>query len=188
MTKRERHGKTNSSAYRIWQGMRARCANPKNRAYKNYGGRGIDVCHDWQSFNSFYADMGDPPDGMTLERLDNDKGYSKANCQWSPRLDQNNNKRNNMFIAMDSENLTLSQWCRRYDVKYITAYNRIVSGWTPERAIKTPETRLSTCFVVLDGEKMTLRQASEKTGIAYGTLKWRRRLGKTLFAPVRSNG
>jgi hypothetical protein len=79
--------------YTTWLGMLQRCLNPRNPGFHNYGGRGIIVCKRWHKFENFYADMGDPPDGLTLDRKDNDKGYSPQNCKWSTRLEQVHNRR-----------------------------------------------------------------------------------------------
>jgi hypothetical protein len=87
------HGMKNTSIWIIWMGMLARCNNPKNKAYKNYGGRGIKVCKEWHTFVSFYADMGDRPANLQLDRIDNDKGYFKENCRWITSKENNNNKR-----------------------------------------------------------------------------------------------
>jgi len=79
--------------------MIQRCTNPKCRRYKDYGGRGITVCTRWLKFENFYADMGECPPGMTLERKDNNKGYYKANCRWATNKEQGNNKRNNRLLT-----------------------------------------------------------------------------------------
>jgi len=73
--------------------MRARCNNPKNAAYKNYGGRGISVCKRWDSFQAFLEDMGERPENLTLERKDNDGNYEPENCCWDTRSNQNKNQR-----------------------------------------------------------------------------------------------
>lgn len=88
------HGKSSSQVYNIWTLMVQRCTNEKCNGYENYGGRGVTVCQQWlESFEKFYEDMGDKPDGYSLDRIDNEKGYSKNNCKWSTRHEQSINTR-----------------------------------------------------------------------------------------------
>ena len=87
------HGLYATRAYHSWYNMLQRCNNPKNRAYKNYGNRGITVCKRWANFENFFDDMGERPDGLTIERRNNELGYFKENCSWATRTEQNKNMR-----------------------------------------------------------------------------------------------
>jgi hypothetical protein len=87
------HGMTNTKEYIVWKNMKARCDDIKHKAYPNYGGRGIGYDNLWGTFEGFYSDMGDCPDGLTLDRLDVNLGYTKDNCEWASNFQQGINRR-----------------------------------------------------------------------------------------------
>jgi hypothetical protein len=91
-----KHGYHKTRIYSRWEGMIQRCTNPNAKGYSNYGGRGITVCERWRDFRNFLADMGEPPDKLTLERIDNDGNYCPENCRWDTYKQQHNNKRTNL--------------------------------------------------------------------------------------------
>lgn len=87
------HGKSNTKIYYIWADMVGRTTRPTHARYSDYGGRGITVCDRWRDFANFYADMGDRPEGRSLDRIDNDRGYSPDNCRWATAVEQRANRR-----------------------------------------------------------------------------------------------
>lgn len=87
------HGQSNTRTYRAWTNMKARCLDVNHQAYHNYGARGITVCERWMTFEPFLEDMGFCPEGLEIERMDNDDGYYKENCKWATRSEQQSNKR-----------------------------------------------------------------------------------------------
>ena len=133
-----KHGATSNGKqtpeYSAWLGMRDRCNNTNNQNYNDYGGRGISVCDRWDnSFENFFADMGKKPDGMTLDRIDNSKGYSPENCRWASYKQQANNRREKKISVMYElfgETKTLCAWAKdpRCVVCYQTLYYRVVTA------------------------------------------------------------
>lgn len=135
-----KHGKVGSRIYSIWNAMRQRCTNPRNPAYQSYGGRGITVCAEWlMSFPAFFADMGTPPKGHSLDRKNNSLGYSKANCHWATKKQQGNNRRSNVLLTCKGRTQTLMQWADELGVTDQCISSRIKSGWPIELALSTPK-------------------------------------------------
>lgn len=107
---RYRHGMAGTKIYNIWSEMIARCCRPSHARFSDYGGRGIEVAEEWRDFVKFYADMGDRPEGKSLERKNNDLGYSKSNCEWATSVAQNTNKRNNRYLEAFGMSMPITWW------------------------------------------------------------------------------
>lgn len=112
------HGDRKSKEYNTWCGIKARCYNPNNSRFKDYGRLG--VCARWlESYENFLEDMGRAPSkNHSIERIDNNKGYSPQNCKWATRIEQANNKRTNVRVDLNGDKVSLAQWCGYYKLPY----------------------------------------------------------------------
>jgi hypothetical protein len=121
-----------------WESMKTRCLNPKDLRYKNYGGRGVKICDLWKnSFKNFLDDMGERPEGKTLDRINTDGNYEPSNCRWSSNREQCNNKRNNIFISHQNKTMSLMDWCRSLNLRYRNALYLHNKGLSLEEIILT---------------------------------------------------
>jgi hypothetical protein len=129
-----------TKTYYVWRSMRHRCLNPKNASWKHYGGRGIAVCEKWANdYDAFFQDMGEAPAGMSLERLDVNKGYFPENCVWATDVEQGRNRRNNKILTHNGKTMCLSEWaeflgigtdtlCRRLNVYKMPINKALTQG------------------------------------------------------------
>ena len=115
----------NAVEYRAWYGMQQRCTNTRHPYYADYGARGITVCDRWKSFTNFLEDMGQCPAGLTLERKDNEQGYSPENCEWATRHAQQNNRRNTVFLTHEGKTQPLSVWAKELGINPKTLSGRL---------------------------------------------------------------
>lgn len=130
-----------SPTYQAWLQMLGRCNNPSDRLWHNYGARGITVCERWRHFENFIADMGERPEGLTLRRLDPDKGYCVENCQWAPRLTKNDQKWGTQTIMCDGAELPLSEAARLKGISIALLRYRLAAGWPPDKALQPAQPR-----------------------------------------------
>lgn len=135
--KTQKHGMSNSPEYRSWHMMIYRCTSDKYNGYRLYKGRSISVCERWLCFNNFLSDMGNRPDGATLDRINNDDGYCPENCRWASRSEQSNNRRSSRtLLTIEGVTRSICEWSEQPNaVQKSTILRRILAGRTPEEAV-----------------------------------------------------
>ena len=121
--------------YHIWDAIRQRCNNPNNKGYKDYGGRGIRMSEEWNSYEKFIAYVGRrPSEDMSLDRINNDGNYEPGNVRWATQAQQDANKRNSRKVEFRGEIKCLFEWVKELGLNYGTVHNRLDYGWTAEEA------------------------------------------------------
>lgn len=130
-SKRRRvHGLAGSREYNAWKCARDRCANQNHPSFSRYGGRGIYMADRWaNSFEQFLEDMGPCPQGLTLDRTDNDGPYAPDNCRWITQLAQCQNTRKALHVTHDGQTLSLREWARQTGIPYSTLRKRYQRGY-----------------------------------------------------------
>lgn len=138
-----KHGMCETPEYLVWNGMRDRCSDPRNKRWARYGGRGISVCERWQTFENFYADMGPRPSAKhQLDRVWNDGNYEPDNCRWATIAVQASNRCDNRVVTALGQTRTLSEWARISGMTTKTISRRLNIGWQPDRAVtEKPDAR-----------------------------------------------
>lgn len=132
------HRMTGSPEHRVWHLMIQRCTNPKATQAIHYHGRGIKVCDRWRSFENFYADMGPRPEGMTLDRIDNDGDYDLGNCRWATNEVQSRNKRSNRWVTFQGKRMCITDALKLVNLDVSSFYARLKKGWSVDRALSQP--------------------------------------------------
>jgi len=125
-----KHGQSKSDTYSSWVSMRGRCSNLNDKNWKYYGGKGVGICARWDSFENFLADMGERPDGKTLDRLDSSKGYSPENCRWATKLEQMRNRSISPRVVKDGVEMSLYDACNLEGLDYKTVLKQVKKGIT----------------------------------------------------------
>lgn len=167
--------------YTILAGMKQRCYYPKNKEYKSYGGKGITVCEEWLNYESFkrWAIENGYNDGLTIDRIDNTKGYCPSNCRWVSAKEQSLNRTDNRRLEFNGCKLTMVEWADKLGISIQTLSNRINTyGWSVERALTEPVKRLvkgrRLGFDFLNTEYITknksISRISKETGIPKSTI------------------
>lgn len=143
LNKDNQQSRKNKAAYlrreqSVWRNMMDRCNNPTNKGYATYGGRGITVCKRWWKFENFFADMGRIPKGHTLERRNNDKGYSPSNCVWATKDAQARNRSDNVWLTANGKRMVQSDWAALLGTTPAVIAHRLRNGWTEQDACTKP--------------------------------------------------
>lgn len=178
----------------ILYGMKKRCYNPNSSSYSNYGGRGIEICDEWlNDTNSFvtWALGNGYNENLTIERIDNNGNYEPSNCKWITRVEQANNKRNNVHVQIDGQEVNLSELAKALGLAGATIYTRYYSGLRGIELIRLSDKRKKQeSLVDISGEIYNLRELSEVSGIKYSTIKGRYLQGdrgERLIRPLEKN-
>lgn len=167
-----KHNRHNTTEYHIWEGMKQRCLNPNNPSYPNYGGRGIKISKRWLSFSNFYEDMGDRPSSKhSINRIDNDGDYCKANCEWADYVTQARNTTTNKVITYNGETKCLAEWAEFFGVPYKRFASRYQQGWSFEEL--TSDSANVDRFLTWDNRTQRLSQWAKERGINEETLRAR---------------
>lgn len=136
VTKNHKHKQSGTRLYGIWQGMKGRCYNPNDPSYKNWGGRGVEICDEWKDdFTCFYtwAVENGYSEDLTIDRIDNNGNYTPDNCRWASQKTQARNRRSNVSITIGRETKPLVEWCEIFKLSYTTVnarYKRMLGEGT----------------------------------------------------------
>lgn len=162
------HGMSGTKTFSIWRGMIQRCTNNKLESFKNYGGRGISVCDKWlSSFADFYSDMGECPEGYSIERNDVNGNYEPSNCKWIPINHQSKNRRNVAHV----DGKTTPELSKELGIGYNTIRYRIKNGVDLNKRVGRE------IFLTKDGVTLSLKEWAEKLGFAKSTISMRMKRG-----------
>lgn len=194
-----RHNMSTSPEYKSWGAMKTRCDNPKHTAYKRYGGRGITYQQEWKFFENFLKDMGVKPDPkMELDRIDNEKNYTKDNCRWATRKEQTRNrggKRATRLYTFNGKTLCIADWAKELKISTSSLQKRLNKGWPLEIALSSEKRtgkksdewinykghptkgksvrRKNSKYITIGEETKTYREWEKEKGFSYGLISKR---------------
>lgn len=176
-----------------WSKMKGRCLNPKDQAYDRYGAKGVTVCSEWLSFECFVRDMGPRPEGMSLGRIDNNKGYCKENCRWETKTQQNRNRSNCRPVTIEGVTKNLSEWAEEFGVSRRTLTNRLDRGCTSHddlarrvqrKTPRAPSRSKSGRVIEINGVSRNITQWAQACGVSRTTIAQRIKYGWTIERAV----
>lgn len=176
--------------------MKARCLNANLPNYHRYGGRGISVCGRWLvSFENFIADMGEKPDGMSIDRIDNDGHYEPGNCRWATPKQQDRNKSTNAVLTHNGESRCVTEWAEVLNVSARALKHRMDRGWPVERILDVSGlhkggghgrsgriSKASGGTFVLQADSYIERAVCDKCGHSFDKIRLKKSAGKRVEA------
>lgn len=136
-----KHGLSKNALYQTWYQMVQRCHNPKHPYFYQYGAIGRTVCDEWRNHPQAFIEWANThgyEKGLSLDRIDNEKGYMPSNCRWVDRFVQQNNTKRNRWVTANGETHTISQWARIKGVNRGLILKRLKNGWSEEKAVNEP--------------------------------------------------
>ncbi len=175
-----KHGMSKTPMHELWSGMLSRCRNPKHKGFANYGGRGITVCERWQSFARFLEDVGERPDGMTLERENTNGHYEPGNVIWATPKQQARNMRRNRIVSFRGQDLCVAELAELFNLSPIILLGRIKNGWDLEKAVAEPAQARGVSrrrMLSYNGLRMSVTEWSSHLGITASAIHARVRRG-----------
>lgn len=173
------HGMSGTPTYQSWFDAIRRCTDKRRSDFPLYGGRGIRVAPRWMRFENFFADMGIRPEGMTLDRIDNDGDYEPGNCRWATASEQARNTRISRHFMYGGQRLHVVAWSKKTNIPVNTILTRIDAlGWDVDKALTEPvlakgKRKSNNIWITHAGRTMLLTDWARETGIGYQTLRYR---------------
>lgn len=176
-----KHGMFGTPLYEVWRNMIQRCNNPNSTVYDRYGARGISVTPRWLKFENFYKDMGDCPEGFTLERINNNGNYCPENCKWVSRKEQARNRETSVDITYDGRTQCVSAWEEELGFKHGTLWMRLYKyNWPVDKAMTEPIKDVKRAPVTAFGKTQSLRKHAIEHGLGLSTVQQRISTGYSL--------